>query len=280
MTPSEPARGAAFHADFTLSITKALGDQLKVALDDLKQVPLKEANLSALRPRAGVYQLYLRGDLVYVGKAEKALPVRLRQHLRKLSGRENVSLDEISFCCLYVAEDFSALAPEKLLIRRYDEDGQAPWNHNGFGNRDPGRKRDHTKIKANHFDQEFPADLNLLVEGLRVGDVAIKDFVKQVKNGLPFTFRHAKIPERVASTPVVVNDPVMTADEAFTLIANCLPAEWQVVALLGYVIMYPDSPADYPSARRYYRRIGKFDAEPALDAPGEIEELEEGGDEE
>src|SRR5689334_7795740 len=75
-----------YHDDFKLSITKALGDQLAYALGQLGRASLTEENLEILSERPGVYQLYLNGDFVYVGKADKSLPERLRNHLTKLSG--------------------------------------------------------------------------------------------------------------------------------------------------------------------------------------------------
>jgi hypothetical protein len=277
MTPLiNPGDGENYHADFRLSITRALGDQLADALEQLGRTPLTEANLDRLRSRPGVYQLFVYGEpkdeLVYVGKAEKSLPLRLRQHLRKLSGRENISTQEILFACLYVAEDFTALAPERLLINHYKQAGKIPWNSNGFGNRDPGRNRDNTAVKANHFDKLYPADLSLEVGGLSVGAVPVRELFRRVKKGLPFTFRYPKNLGEIANNLVTVTDANLTADEIFSLIARHLPEPWQIAALPGYVIMYPDSPHDYPSALRYYRGAETFDATPVFADPGEIEE--------
>jgi Eco29kI restriction endonuclease len=277
MTPLiDPGDGENYHADFRLSITRALGDQLADALEQLGRTPLCEANLDRLHSRPGVYQLFVRGEpkdaFVYVGKAEKSLPLRLRQHLRKLSARENISTEEILFSCLYVAEDFSALAPERLLISHYKQAGKIPWNSNGFGNRDPGRNRDNTAVKANHFDKLYPADLNREVEGLPVGVVPVRQLSRRVKKGLPFTFRYSKKLGEIVDNPVTVTDANLTADEAFSLIAQHLPEPWQIAALPGYVIMYPDSPHGYPSALRYYRGAEAFDATPVFADPGEIEE--------
>jgi hypothetical protein len=271
----EPGDGEFYHADFSLSITRALGDQLADALEQLGRAPLREAHLDRLRDLPGVYQLFLRGEpedkFVYVGKSD-CLPLRLRQHLRKLSGRQNISTEEILFSCLYVAEDFSALAPERLLINRYKQVGKIPWNSNGFGNRDPGRNRDKTAVKANHFDRLFPADLNRQIEGLPTGVVPIHLLVRQVKKGLPFTFRYAKNLGDIADNPVTITDANLTADEVFSLIADRLPEQWQIAALPGYVIMYPDGQQEYPSGRRYYRDAEAFDVTPVFADPGEIEE--------
>lgn len=279
-----PGSGGRYHAEFRLSITRALGDQLADALSGLDRAPLSEANLSGLQNRAGVYQLFIHrepeDEFVYVGKAETSLPKRLRQHRGKLSGRENVSLGEILFSCLYVDEDFSALAPEQLLIGRYRSEGKIPWNTNGFGNKDPGRKRDDTAVKLNHFDARYPADLSREVEGIPFGTTApVGELCRQVKRGLPYNFRYGKL-AAFADLPVAVPCGRTSADEVFTLISRCLPDPWQVVALPGYAIMYPDSPREYLSGRRYYRGGRVTTATPHYEFPGDIEEEASSDDDE
>jgi hypothetical protein len=239
-----------YHDDFRLSITKALGDQLAAALEKLGRAPLDEEHLKALDERPGVYQLYLKKKFVYVGKADKTLPGRLRNHLDKLSGRRDIDLADVAFSCMYVDEDFSALAPEQLLISHHKEKGDIPWNNNGFGNRDPGRQRDHTI--PSQFDVQYKINIDLPVKGLVPGGTTLHTFLKALKSGLHYTFRYAEPPQSKL-TRFSVPSGGLTADEAFRLISEHLPKEWQVTALLGYVIMYPDAPSEYKSAIRYYR---------------------------
>src|SRR5690606_35072949 len=66
------------HAEFKLSITKALGDQLAAALEELSPAPLTEENINSLPRHKGVYQLYRHGEPVYIGKADVTLGQRLR----------------------------------------------------------------------------------------------------------------------------------------------------------------------------------------------------------
>lgn len=255
------AGGAGYHRDFTLSITKALGDQLAAALEGLDRAPLNEDSIATLKEKPGVYQLYLDDEFVYVGKADKKMPARLRDHLRKLGGRRNISLEDITFSCLYVAEDFSALAPEQLLISHHKEVGQIPWNNNGFGNKDPGRNRDSTVLKVNHFDMEFPIDLDRRVDGLVDGAMSLVTLLGRLKSSLPYNFRYQA--SGYPSDQLVKVSSDMTADRVFRAIAKELPETWQIVALMGYVIMYADKLQSYPSAWRYYRNSESFDAEPA-----------------
>jgi hypothetical protein len=249
-------------AEFKLSVTRALADQMASALGSLAPEPLTREALAALAQRPGVYQLYHESTLVYVGKADRSLPQRLERHRFKLGGRTNVKLADVTFTCLYVDEDLDALAPEKMLIGRFKSEGSAPWNFNGFGNNDPGRERDTTRFKDDHFDVQYPANLNVAVEGVEPGRYKISDLVVKMKAALPYVFRYAstgKKPHRDLTSAQVEVSPERvpaSADYLFATIAEAMPA-WQITALPGYVIMYPES-RTYPSARRVYRR-GQLD---------------------
>ncbi|MCY0958521.1 MULTISPECIES: Eco29kI family restriction endonuclease [unclassified Streptomyces] len=271
-----------FSDQFRLSITRALGDQLAEALDKLTPAPLTQANLDELDERAkveklqsrsGVYQLHHGPDrkLVYVGKADKPLSSRLGNHLRKISGRRNISIDEMTFKCLYVAEDFSAVAPEKLLIKKYKASGHIPWNANGFGNKDPGRNRDRTVLKANHFDMLFPIDLGRAVEGLTPGEQSLFDLLQRIKQGLPYNFRYMES-AHFKKVAIALPDSDITADGVFELVAKALPDSWQISALMGYTIMYDDRHTDYASAWRYYRGDEVLEAQPAAKAADDADE--------
>ncbi|MBR7833482.1 Eco29kI family restriction endonuclease [Actinospica durhamensis] len=244
-------------ADFRLSITKALGDQLGEEIRKLTPAPLAPSALSGLKPEPGVYQLYRRDKLVYIGKADRSLPERLAQHGRKISGRENISTSEMTFTCLYVAEDFSAVAPETLLIKQHQGHGQAPWNNNGFGNKDPGRNRDRTVVKSSHFDAHFPINLSTAVS-VRRGVHGAKHLLESLKDSLPYNLRYDEVfkaKSGAALERIEVLESPTTAREAFRLIVGSLPAGWQLTALPGYAILYKEAIADvYKSALVRWRR--------------------------
>jgi hypothetical protein len=244
-------------AEFRLSITKALGDQLEASLAALSPAQLTIERLAQLQPRSGVYQLYYHGAFVYVGKAEQSLPDRLSDHLRKISGRANISLDDMGFTAMYVEEDLSAVAPETLLINRYRATGGVPWNLAGFGNHDPGRNRDDSRVDEDHWDAIYPINLELPCDGISVGIYSIGELLRKVKAALPFLFRYQDGNRSVGAQPadyrqrtVTVTHDSPTADEAFSWIADALPG-WQITALPGYVIMYRER-RHYPSAWKVY----------------------------
>lgn len=249
-------------AEFKLSITRALADQLADTLDGLTPAALDQDTLrSEVADRAGVYQLYLEGERVYVGKAAKSLRKRLLQHWRKLSGRTGIDMAGMAYVCVYVDEDLDAAAPEKLLIKKYRADGEVPWNTNGFGNKDPGKERDTTVIEENHFDALYPINLDFEVD---LGDGLLRTFegvpmpelLKRVKKILPYNFRYgtSKADTRQYVDLMVPAPTVpVPARELFALITEFLPEGWQVTALPGYVIAYPEKKI-YRSAHLWWSK--------------------------
>ncbi|MFF0118221.1 GIY-YIG nuclease family protein [Micromonospora arida] len=242
-------------AEFRLSITQALADQLETTLQPLKPAPLTADHLSAVLGRPGVYTLFFRDQRVYVGKAAKSLQDRLTQHLRKLSGRVGLSSNTVRFVCVYVDEDLDAAAPEKLLIKKYRKHDSIPWNTNGFGNKDPGRNRDTSIVKAMHFDATYPIDLNYECR-LQSGNKPLAAVLEAAKGQLPYLLRFdnsgaAKTIYRDASL-TIPGRSIAARDLAHQIVA-ALPLGWQLTALPGYLILYQEG-RRYESALGWWRR--------------------------
>lgn len=269
------------HAEFKLSITKALADQLSAALKKLTPAPLTAEVIDVLPKGPGVYQLYLDGQPVYVGKASKSLPTRLRKHYRKLSGRPITG--EVSFVCLYLEEDLEASAPEKMLLGKYEgkyerADGEPaqklPWNNNGFGNNDPGRRRDTSEVAANHFDALYPVNLDLTIDWLTAGVRPVGKVLTELKDNLPYNLRFEQPKNSTRARHdyklnVEVPSHPMTVRAALQLVVGALPEGWQGTALPGYLILYYEN-TSYNSAQCWWRRSGSEVIEtpgPALFAP-------------
>jgi hypothetical protein len=231
--------------DFKLNISKALTDQLHDALHELEPVALTPNNIAAAPAHPGVYQLYLADDLVYVGSASNSLRSRLGQHHRKISGRQNIDAADVTFTCLTVDEDLTVLAPEDRLIKLFQDEGSCAWNGNGFGIHDPGKRRDTTDLDADHFDRLYPIRLDWPCEGIGTGRYGAKDLLARVKKVLPYTYRYV-LDHSDWTVAIEVPDDDMPAIDLFKLIAATFPA-YQVTALQGYVIMYPES-QNYPDS--------------------------------
>jgi len=113
----------------------------------------------AVGPQAsGIYALYYRGKLVYLGKASRALTKsrrtlrgRLNEHVHKIGGRQNISLDEVRRRYLTFSSDWWVFAAELALISHYVPE----WNASGFGSKTPGVGRPGTH-RVSRWDEMFP----------------------------------------------------------------------------------------------------------------------------
>lgn len=199
----------------------------------------------------------------------------------------------MEFKCLYVVEDLDAMAPERMLLDAYKSEGagEAAWNTNGFGNKDPGIKRDRSTIGIGHFDAKHPIDLDLkpfVLAGLP--PVSVHQLLLALKSQLPYLFR---FPNRAGKDKSELQHATVDAidwgqprslSEWLEVALAPLPAGWQATALPGYLIMYFEPVADaYESAQRYWRSedgsVRRVDLIPTFDPNGVVEAIFEDEDE-
>jgi hypothetical protein len=124
--------------EFIFELDLAIRDQVLAKLNRSPVVPLRK---DVGPPESGVYALYWKEALVYVGKASQAttkskrtLRARLNEHVAKISGRRNISLNEMTCRYLTIKSDWFVWAAEEALITHFDP----PWRHAGFGSKVPG----------------------------------------------------------------------------------------------------------------------------------------------
>ena len=110
-------------------------------VEKLEASPLLPLTKGVGPVRSGVYALYLKGALVYIGKASKGttkskrtLRERLNEHVGKINGRENISIAEMQCRYLTFASEWWVFAAEFALMDYY----QPNWNASGFGSKTPG----------------------------------------------------------------------------------------------------------------------------------------------
>lgn len=267
---------------------RVLNDEIVNVFDALEPVPLTQQNVGVLaeheanNPHAtkGLYILHYRGVAVYVGKAEDSLRSRLEDHRTKLASRLNMNVADMGFRCLYLDKNWSALTHERPLIERFGYQ----WNATGFGNHDPGRNRDKTELKANHFDRLYPIDANLVLT-FAAGNRTVATALQEVKERMPYLFRFATKPRFRPSRShpdyhanSVTFDANETVRSALGKIVDALGAAWQVTFLYGYLILYREH-HDYQAASAFlYKRGGEEWVAPVTDQPteeaGEAEENE------
>ena len=94
------------------------------------------------------------GWTVPAAEAGKALHTtlkrRLAEHTRKISGRRNIALKQMTCRFLTIESDWFVRAAEDALITSY----KPLWNASGFGSHVPGRGRPGTRVSQ--WDQELP----------------------------------------------------------------------------------------------------------------------------
>ena len=134
---------------FQFNFTKAVQSQFADQLEAQHEKPLAGPEAPA---EPGVYVLYWKAKPVYVGSAVSGarLTSRLRQHAGKISGRRNISIDEMTCRFLATDEDWMATAAERTMIEKY----HPPWQGSGFGGHVPGRGRPGTRVSQ--WDKWFP----------------------------------------------------------------------------------------------------------------------------
>ena len=109
-------------------------------VEKLEASPLLPLTKGVGPVRSGVYALYLKGALVYIGKASKGttkskrtLRERLNEHVGKINGRENISIAEMQCRYLTFASEWWVFAAEFALMDYY----QPNWNASGFSSKTP-----------------------------------------------------------------------------------------------------------------------------------------------
>ena len=111
-----------------------------------------------VKKSSGIYALYFRERLVYIGKAsssvtksKRTLRVRLSEHRRKITTRQNITLAEMQCRYLTFASDWWVFAAELALMTHYTPE----WNDSGFGSKTPGVGRPGTH-RISSWDRQFP----------------------------------------------------------------------------------------------------------------------------
>lgn len=136
--------------DFFFELDKAFTGQF---LEKFKASPSHALSKDVGSAKQGVYLLYRQNKAVYAGKAEKntTLKRRLNEHRKKIEGRKNISVDDMTCRFLAIDSDWFVRAGEQALMTHFAPE----WNKSGIGSHDPGVGRPGTHRKSK-FDTMFP----------------------------------------------------------------------------------------------------------------------------
>jgi hypothetical protein len=141
------------HFDFDLD--RGIRTQVVEKLESSPLLPFAKGVGPAL---SGIYALYFKGRLVYIGKATKemtksgrTLRDRLNEHVSKITGRQNISLEEMQCRFLTFDSEWWVFAAEFALMAHYKPE----WNGSGFGSKTPGVGRPGTH-RVSSWNELFP----------------------------------------------------------------------------------------------------------------------------
>ena len=181
------------YREFEFNLPEALLTELVTVITDMVPAPLAPNHVGQIPEAQGVYQLFWRGQLVYIGKtdADAGLRKRLHRHAGAVQQRRKLDPAEVSFKAVRVFV-FTAMDLEAQLIDHYGGVSAVPWNGSGFGANDPGRERDTTNVRPEGFDAQFPVDVDLPIEQALPSPAAAAAILNSLKEALPYTFRLRK----------------------------------------------------------------------------------------
>lgn len=249
--------------EFEFDLPEALLKRLIDKLDEVPSTPLTAEALAHLPEVQGVYQLFLkrgdRLDLVYIGKtdSEAGLKKRLLKHARKVRHRVGLEPEAVYFKALRIFV-FTAVDLETQLIKHYGGVSAVEWNGSGFGANDPGRQRDTTTFKPEHFDTQYPIDIDLALDADFPREGSAADLLRALKGSVEYLIRFETISQhsRIAhidleDTHVVLSQADLESPAtAIAGIVSKLPRGWHATMLPSHVIIYKNDDRKFPSGRR------------------------------
>ena len=235
--------------DFDVDLGSALREQLLAAFEKLELGPLGDDALSGRTDGQGVYFLFHESELVYVGKAD-SLRKRLTEHRAKIEGRRGIQISSMSFKCLFLSNNWSALAPETSLLSHYKKAKKSPkWNGKGFGPHDPGRNRETTNKPPQGFDALYPIQDDWRCDLVDAREWNCLDLLLEIKANLPYLLCFQTKTKSLEKGHPEYNDisvrvprASMPARELLRLIVGRLPG-WQATVFPGHMILYRETKA-------------------------------------
>ncbi|GAA6154981.1 hypothetical protein NBRC116588_04540 [Pyruvatibacter sp. HU-CL02332] len=233
------------YKEFEFDLPEALLERLVNSFEEMDGGPLLSETVADVPNEQGVYQLFLDNQLVYIGKtdADAGLNRRLARHAKKILHRRNLTPSRVSFKAIRVFV-FTAMDLESDLIRHYGGTRNVAWNGSGFGSNDPGRRRDTSAVKDNHYDWQFPINIDEEIDFELEPGGSVEDALSRLRLALPYVLRyetqeggraaHSELQQATLDPSAGTTSCRLIVEQALSK----LPSGWQATALPGYVIIY------------------------------------------
>ncbi|MFD5207551.1 PIN-like domain-containing protein [Streptomyces anulatus] len=240
--------------DTATTVLVSLRSELSAYVKGEARLPLNVAMVDIVDDSPGLIALFHSDSLVYLGSSKSATR-RLRQLHRKISGRINISPEEVS---VVVAPLGGEQINDRMLLQSMITEERPVWNLNGFGNHDPGRLRAFLPLPSDHFDMLYPIDLSIRVPRL-ANSRTIGELILAMRDEIPYP-----VDSRNHDLAVIANGEVDsssldgTVENSLRVLANALPQDWQITVMVGRVIIEPIF-RDVPHAVLVFRGGPLFD---------------------
>ena len=159
---------------------------------------------------------------------------------------------------------FTAVDLEAQLIDHYGGLSAVLWNGSGFGSNDPGRERDTSTYKDDHFDALYPIDIDRSIRmDLPSTAVRAETVLRNLKDVLPYVFRYQGArrgsrkphPDLERTNIIFRRTTEGTARAIIKEIMSQLPVGWQATQLPSHLILYKENKA-YPQGALIARSSG------------------------
>jgi Eco29kI-like restriction endonuclease len=141
--------------EFDFDLDRGIREQVVEKLESSPLLPL----VKGVGPkRSGIYALYHKGSLVYIGKATKettksgrTLRTRLNEHVSKIGARPDIEMSDMKCRYLTFVSEWWVFAAEFALVTYY----KPLWQGSGIGSKIPGKGRPGTE-RVSPFDKLYP----------------------------------------------------------------------------------------------------------------------------
>lgn len=248
--------------EFEFDLPEALLAKLVRVFESISPAALVRHVVRDVPDEQGVYKLFLSGEegsrLVYIGKTDagSGLRSRLGRHATKIQHRVGLDPANVLFKAVRVFVS-TAVDLEAQLIAHYGGLAQVSWNGSGFGSNDPGRERDTTTYKAEHFDAQFPIDTSQPISFEIPAEVSAAEVLRVLKRNLPYLLRFeasrrgARAAHPDLEATMIAIDPARppTPESLIGQVVEQLPPGWRATRLPSHTIIYKDDPRVFPSGR-------------------------------